>query len=87
MGFAAVYVSSCDNGSDIRVIEFDEDLDLDHYLNPIVLIICYFVVAITSRVLLGPQVTVMKFASKVYLMLNKFSLNQSANIQLVPILK
>lgn len=42
--------------TDIRVIEFNYGLDLDHYLNPIALIMCYFVVAITSSVLLGPQV-------------------------------
>ena len=34
----------------------DWDLDLDHYLNPIALIICYFVVATTSNLLLGPKV-------------------------------
>lgn len=56
LGFAAIYSSSCDNATDIRVIEFNDDLDLDHYLNPVSLIICYFVVTITSRVLLGPQV-------------------------------
>lgn len=53
-----IYSSSCDgNSSDIRIIEFNDTLDLDHYLNPIALILCYFVVALTSRVLLGPKVT------------------------------
>lgn len=53
-----IYSSSCDsNTSDIRIIEFNDTLDLDHYLNPIALILCYFVVALTSRVLLGPKVT------------------------------
>jgi hypothetical protein len=56
MGFAAIYISSCDNETDIRVTKFDDTLDLDHYLNPISLIFCYFVIAITSRVVLGPQV-------------------------------
>jgi hypothetical protein len=56
MGFPAIYSSSCDNGTDIRVMEFNANLDLDHYLNPVALIVCYFVVSITSKVLLGPQV-------------------------------
>jgi hypothetical protein len=57
MGFSAIFKSSCDNGSDIRVMQFDDDLDLDHYLNPIALIVCYFIVTITAKVMLGPQVT------------------------------
>lgn len=58
LGFVDIYSSSCDgNSSDIRIIEFNDTLDLDHYLNPIALILCYFVVALTSRVLLGPKVT------------------------------
>lgn len=56
LGWTAIYVSSCDNGTDIRVFNFDTDLDIDRYLNPIVLVLCYYVVAITSRVLLGPKV-------------------------------
>lgn len=56
LGFSDIYSSSCDNGTDIRVIEFNDSLDLDHYINPIALVLCYFVVTITSRVLLGPQV-------------------------------
>lgn len=39
------------------MINFDADLDLDHYLNPIALIICYLTIAITSVLLLDPQVT------------------------------
>lgn len=56
MGFPAIYSSSCDNVTDIRVINFDADMDLDHYLNPIALIICYLTIAITSVLLLDPQV-------------------------------
>jgi hypothetical protein len=56
LGIAPIYSSSCGNGSDIRVIDFNSDLDLDHYLNPIALIICYVVVALTSVILLDPQV-------------------------------
>ncbi|CAH1708045.1 unnamed protein product [Chironomus riparius] len=55
LGFPAIYTSSCDNATDIRVINFNEDLDLDHYLNPIALIICYLVVTLTSIILLEPQ--------------------------------
>jgi hypothetical protein len=58
LGWTAIYSSSCDNGTDIRVITFNTDLDLDRYLNPIVLILCYYIVAITSKVLLGPQVRI-----------------------------
>ncbi|XP_070500560.1 piezo-type mechanosensitive ion channel component isoform X4 [Chironomus tepperi] len=55
LGFPAIYTSSCDNATDIRIINFNEDLDLDHYLNPIALIICYLVVTLTSIILLEPQ--------------------------------
>ncbi|CAO1375472.1 unnamed protein product [Diamesa hyperborea] len=54
LGFSAIYSSSCGgNESDIRIIDFDSNLDLDHYLSPISLIICYFILSITSIVLMG----------------------------------
>ena len=80
MGFSAIYQSSCDNGSDIRVIEFNDDLDLDHYLNPIALILCYFVVAITSKVLLGPQVIYLVKASTTFNVVEYISHSNSAQI-------
>lgn len=58
LGFPAIYSSSCDNETDIRVMEFNTDLDYDHYINPVALILCYFVVTITSKALLGPQVNI-----------------------------
>ncbi|KAG5675805.1 hypothetical protein PVAND_005679 [Polypedilum vanderplanki] len=55
LGIAPIYSSSCDNSTDIRVINFNFDLDLDHYLNPIALIICYIIIGLTSVLLLDPQ--------------------------------
>lgn len=57
MGLTAIYSSSCiGNESDVRVIEFDANLDLDKYFNLLLLIVCYITISITSCVLLGPQV-------------------------------
>lgn len=57
MGFVDIYSSSCDGEyTDIRVINFNKNLSLDYILNPVVLIVCYFVVAVTSKVLLRPKV-------------------------------
>jgi hypothetical protein len=42
--------------TDIREIIFNDTLDLDHYLNPVALIICYLIIALTSSILLDPQV-------------------------------
>ncbi|CAO1304226.1 unnamed protein product [Diamesa serratosioi] len=65
LGFSAIYSSSCGgNDSDIRIIDFDNNLDLDHYLSPISLIICYFILSITSVLLLGPQVFNYKLQTK-----------------------
>lgn len=54
MGFAVIYSSSCDG--DIRIINFNNALNADQILSPIMLIICYLIVAVTSKVLLIPKV-------------------------------
>lgn len=41
---------------DIRVIVFNK-FTADYYLNPLCLILCYYTIAITSSLLLGPKVT------------------------------
>lgn len=57
MGLTAIYSSSCiANESDVRVIDFDDNLDMDKYFNILVLIVCYLTISITSCLLLGPQV-------------------------------
>lgn len=57
MGFSDIYSSSCDGGQrDIRIIAFNKEKELDHVLNPIALIICYFILAVTSNFLLKPKV-------------------------------
>lgn len=41
---------------DIRVILFNK-YNVDYYLNPIMLLLCYYTIAITSKLLLGPKVS------------------------------
>lgn len=41
---------------DIRVIYFNK-YNIDYYLNPIFLLLCYYTISITSVLLLGPKVT------------------------------
>lgn len=56
MGFSDIYSSSCNDGNrDIRILAFNKEIELDHILNPIALIICYFIVAVTSNILLTPK--------------------------------
>uniref|UniRef100_A0A453YUN3 Piezo-type mechanosensitive ion channel component n=1 Tax=Anopheles gambiae TaxID=7165 RepID=A0A453YUN3_ANOGA len=46
--------SSCNlaNGTDIRDVHFNSDLDTDVYLNPIFLLLCYYTLTMTSSLLL-----------------------------------
>lgn len=44
---------------DIRVIIFNK-YNIDYYLNPIFLLLCYYTISITSVLLLGPKVTFYK---------------------------
>uniref|UniRef100_A0A8D8C813 Piezo-type mechanosensitive ion channel component n=1 Tax=Culex pipiens TaxID=7175 RepID=A0A8D8C813_CULPI len=47
--------SSCDNLTDIRNVNFESDLGSDYYLNPVVLLLCYYCISITSSLLLRPR--------------------------------
>ncbi|XP_065091959.1 piezo-type mechanosensitive ion channel component isoform X4 [Ochlerotatus camptorhynchus] len=47
--------SSCDNLTDIRFVYFDSDLGSDYYLNPVVLLLCYYCISITSSLLMRPR--------------------------------
>ncbi|XP_065092008.1 piezo-type mechanosensitive ion channel component isoform X11 [Ochlerotatus camptorhynchus] len=49
--------SSCDNLTDIRFVYFDSDLGSDYYLNPVVLLLCYYCISITSSLLMRPRMT------------------------------
>ncbi|XP_052564953.1 piezo-type mechanosensitive ion channel component isoform X13 [Culex pipiens pallens] len=49
--------SSCDNLTDIRNVNFESDLGSDYYLNPVVLLLCYYCISITSSLLLRPRLT------------------------------
>ncbi|XP_062548757.1 piezo-type mechanosensitive ion channel component isoform X4 [Armigeres subalbatus] len=47
--------SSCDNLTDIRYVYFNSDLGSDYYLNPVVLMLCYYCISITSSLLMRPR--------------------------------
>ncbi|XP_055550145.1 piezo-type mechanosensitive ion channel component isoform X2 [Wyeomyia smithii] len=47
--------SSCDNLTDIRYVNFDSDLGSDYYFNPVVLMLCYYCISITSSLLMKPR--------------------------------
>ncbi|XP_058821886.1 piezo-type mechanosensitive ion channel component-like isoform X2 [Topomyia yanbarensis] len=49
--------STCDNITDIRDVYFNGDLGSDYYFNPIVLMICYYCISITSSLLMRPRIT------------------------------
>jgi hypothetical protein len=48
-------MSACDDtignitGTDIRVIDYNLSLNLDYYLLPVVLIVCYYVLTISAK--------------------------------------
>lgn len=48
--------STCEGGADIRVINFNGTFDVDHYLNPVILILTYYILTITSNLILSQQV-------------------------------
>lgn len=52
--------SSCNlvNGTDIRDVHFNSDLDTDVYLNPIFLLLCYYTLTMTSSLLLRTRVSI-----------------------------
>lgn len=56
LGFDVFYISTCENDSDIRIIDFNHDLELDSYFNPIAIVLCYFTLAITTSLLFEPKV-------------------------------
>ncbi|XP_053696010.1 piezo-type mechanosensitive ion channel component isoform X3 [Sabethes cyaneus] len=47
--------SSCDNLTDIRYVYFNSDLGSDYYFNPVVLMLCYYCISITSSLLMKPR--------------------------------
>ena len=56
LALTPILTSSCDNQSDIREVEFNSDLGSDYYINPIAILLCYYVVALSSNVLLRTMV-------------------------------
>lgn len=60
LGLVDIYSSSCEGkNTDVRVLNLNKELKLDHMLHPISMIVCYFVLAVTSSVLLKPNVSVL----------------------------
>lgn len=42
---------------DIRIISVNVNADIDEILNPIMILVCFYVMALVSALLLGPQVS------------------------------
>lgn len=56
--FSPLIISTCNStDGDIRVIKLNTDVDLDAYLNPIALILCYYILAISSQFILDTKVS------------------------------
>ncbi|XP_055598919.1 piezo-type mechanosensitive ion channel component-like isoform X5 [Uranotaenia lowii] len=55
LALTPILSSACDNVSDIRYVNFDSELGSDFYLNPVVLMICYYCISITSSLLMKPR--------------------------------
>lgn len=57
-GFSSLIMSSCNlTGGDIRVIYLNNTIDIDAFLNPIALILCYYALTISSRFILDAKVS------------------------------
>lgn len=60
LGFSPLVISQCDglNSSDIRIIEYNTTVDVDSYLNPLAILLCYYTLAITSSLILNNKVII-----------------------------
>lgn len=57
LGFSPLLVSSCNSTSgDIRVIYLNRTFDLDAFLNPVALLLCYYALVISSGFILDTKV-------------------------------
>lgn len=57
LGFSPLIVSSCNSTfGDIRVIYLNHTLDLDAFLNPVALLLCYYALIISSGFILDAKV-------------------------------
>lgn len=64
IGFSPLVLSDCDPlqpDSDIRIIKYNTDIQVDAYLNPFAILLCYYTLVITSRVILNNQVCLFRF--------------------------
>ncbi|XP_055299160.1 piezo-type mechanosensitive ion channel component isoform X9 [Sitodiplosis mosellana] len=56
LGFSPLIVSSCNSTSgDIRVIYLNQTLDVDAFLNPVALLLCYYALVISSGFILDAK--------------------------------
>lgn len=59
LGFSPLALSpQCGNTTDNREIEYNRDVNWDSYLNPLAILLCYYTLVITSRLILNNQVRV-----------------------------
>lgn len=72
LGFVPLFVSTCNDAvmvqinctdfgnvnftKDIRILNFSEHAAVDEILNPVVILFCFYAMALVSSLLLGPQV-------------------------------
>lgn len=56
-GFSPLIISSCNStDGDIRVIYLNNTVDVDAFLNPLALLLCYYTLAIASGFILDGKV-------------------------------
>lgn len=61
LGFSPLLVSSCNSTSgDIRVMYLNRSFDMDAFLNPVALLLCYYALVISSGFILDTKVKCLK---------------------------
>lgn len=62
VGLSPLIISSCNStDGDIRIILMNNNIDLDAFLNPIALILCYYTLVISSAFILNAKVNLLLF--------------------------
>lgn len=63
LGFSPLALSpQCGNSTDNREIVYNRDVNWDSYLNPLAILLCYYTLVITSRLILNNQVRMHLFS-------------------------
>lgn len=81
LGFSPLLTSTCNvtntTSGDIRVIYLNKTLDLDAFFNPVALLLCYYVLVISSGFILDTKVNFFYFSVATTTNRNLFQLTHS----------